>query len=217
MIYDTYRGVFNLDLLEGIVPSGPMGIPTVFRTDAVPSELIPFDKAVSSKDYGCWVHFFIHDAQFQRIWRDPWRYLPILGRFAGAIAPDFSVMWGYEPFVQFESICRSRMIASWLQRSGLDVLPVVRWGKEVTYPFAFEGIEPGGTVAVGTVGCMRDREARDVFLNGFPVMLDTVRPRTVVVYGSIRDEMADAADHAGVSLVQRQSATAQVFSHKGAE
>lgn len=139
MKYDSYRGVFNLDLLEGIVPSGLMGIPTVFRTDAVPSDLTPFDKAVSSRDYGSWVHFFIHDTQFQRIWRDPWRYLPILGRFAGVIAPDFSVM------------------------------------------------------------------------------LDAVQPKTVVVYGSVRDEMTDAADHAGVSLVQREGATALVFSHKGAE
>ena len=162
MNYETYGGVFNVDLNAGAIPAGKYGIPTILRTGSVPNQLIPFDKAVSSEDHDQWVHFFIHDYQFIRIWRNPWRYLPILAEYNGIISPDFSVFWNYPLYMQLESVCRSREIGAWLQRNGLEVIPCLRWGKPDTYEFAFDGVQPNGTVAVGTLGCVRDRDAQGV-------------------------------------------------------
>lgn len=211
MRYDTYRGVFNTDIIEGNTPSGSMELPTIMRSDALPNRLISFDKAIRSADVGQWVHFFIHDYQFTRIIRDPWRYLPILQRFEGVISPDFSIFWNYPLYLQLQSVARSREIGSWLQRNGVPVIPCVRWGKEETYEFAFDGIEPGGTIAVGTAGCMREKESRIVFEEGFPVMLNTLRPRRIIVYGSTRSAVFSEAEKKGIEIKPFQTSTSLAF------
>ena len=212
MNYKTYRGLLNTDLIEGMSPSGSMELPAIFRTNARPDDLISFDKAITNHEYGQWVHFFIHDIQFQRIWRNPWRYLPILVRFKGVISPDFSIFWSYPRYKQLESVSHSREIGAWLQRNGVSVIPCVRWGKKNTFDFAFDGIEPGGTIAVGTVGVMREKEARKVFEEGFGPMLEAVTPKCIVVYGSRKSAVfADAEEH-GIEIVQFDTNTAKAFS-----
>ena len=53
--------------------------------------MIAFSKAISSKDYEQWVHFYEDDHLFERLWNNPRKYLPILERFQGVILPDFSL------------------------------------------------------------------------------------------------------------------------------
>ena len=215
MNYSSYRGVFNADLLVGAVPSGKMGLPTMFRTETIPNRLVPFDKAATTADYDSWVHFFIHDCRFERVWRNPWRYLPILARFEGVIAPDFSVFWGLPLYIQIYSIGKSRQLGSWLQQNGISVIPCLRWGKEETYQYAFEGVQPGGTVAVGTAGCMREKTQRAVFEQGFQTMIESVRPKSVVVYGSTRSSVFADAEAKGVNVIAFRSDTSRAFEERG--
>lgn len=199
------------DFLEGMQPSGDWEMATIFRTNAKPNSLIPFDKAVTSKSGEGWVHFFIHDCRFARLFRNPWRYLPILARHEGVISPDCSVFWNYPRYRQLQSICQSREIGSWLQRNGVTVIPCVRWGKEDTYAFAFDGIEPGGTIAVGTTGAMKDKEARKVFEAGFLPMLEHLQPRRIVVYGSRKSQVFKLAELRGIEIIQFDTATTRAF------
>ena len=37
------------------------------------------------------VHFFLHDYQFERVWRYPDRYTDCLSKFAFVLSPDFSL------------------------------------------------------------------------------------------------------------------------------
>lgn len=141
-------------------------------------------------------------------------YYSILADYQGVISPDFSVFWNYPLFIQFESVCRSRVIGSWLQQNGVPVIPCVRWGKKDTFGFAFEGIESGGTVAVGTAGCMREKEIRQVFEEGFPIMLERISPRRVVVYGSRRSPVFNEAEQVGIEIVSFDTNTASVFAKK---
>lgn len=129
MNYDSYRSTLRADLLDGIHPSGEWDIATIFRSNANPKLLIPFDKAVSTKKKKGWIHFFIHDKRFARIMRDPWRYLLIIAQFDGAISPDCSVFWDYPRYRQLQSISQSREVGAWMQRNGVSVIPCVRWGK----------------------------------------------------------------------------------------
>lgn len=171
---------------------------------------------MSAKNKSGWVHGFIHDNGFARLFRNPWRYLPIFAQFDGVIAPDCSVFWNYPLYRQLQSICQSREIGGWLQRNGIPVIPCVRWGKDDTYGFAFDGIEPGGTIAVGTVGAMRDKAARKIFEDGFAPMLEAVCPARIVVYGSRRSSVFDSAENDGIEIVPFESATASFFSKRSA-
>lgn len=203
-------------LIEGIQPSGQWELPTIQRSNANPSSLVPFDKAIAKKDCKGWVHFFIHDYRFSRLLKDPWRYLPILAQYDGVISPDCSVFWGYPLYRQLCSIGQSREIGAWLQRNGISVIPCVRWGKKETYSFAFDGIGPGGTVAVGTAGAMRDKEARDVFESGFEPMMNTIAPKRIIVYGSRNSPVFKVAENRGIEIVQFNTETAKAFMNRRA-
>lgn len=214
MNYESYRSSLRSDFIYGMRPSGKWGLPTIFRTNANPEKLVPFDKAVSSRDHSGWVHFFIHDKQFSRLIRNPWRYLPILAKFQGVVAPDSSVLWGYPLYRQLQSIGQSREIGAWLQRNGVPVIPCLRWGLADTYDFAFDGVGPGGTVAVGTNGAMRERENREVFEAGFLPMLEAVLPDRIVVSGSRKSPVFLMAEQRGIEVVQFDTETAKAFANR---
>lgn len=103
------------------------------------------------------------------------------------------------------------IVGAWLQRNGISVIPCVRWGKRETYNFAFDGIEPGGTIAVGTVGAMREKDARKVFEDGFRPMLNVIAPSRIIVYGSRNSPAFKEAEDLGVEIVQFDTETAKAF------
>ena len=127
--------------------------------------------------------------------------------YEGAIAPDFSIPIQLPLYVQLQSVADSRAIGSWLQRCGVDVIPNIRWGEEATYAFCFDGVEPGGAVAVGTLGCVRDRELREVFRRGVPEMVRRLVPKCVVVYGPLRDDLLAPIYEAGIEVLHFKSQT----------
>lgn len=94
------------------------------------------------------------------------------------------------------------------------MIPCVRWGKENTYSFAFDGIEPGGTIAVGTAGAMREKKSRAVFEVGFETMLDALSPRRIVVYGSRRSPVFVSAEERGVEIMQFDTDTAKAYAKR---
>ena len=85
------RDVFNAFLVALATYAGFFEIPVIWPCHEVPNRLVPFSKAIGCKDHDQWVHFYEFDYLFERLWRDPRRYLPILKRYNGVILPDFSL------------------------------------------------------------------------------------------------------------------------------
>ena len=80
----------NLGLLP-VAETGAYNLPVV-GTDAVPTadSLIPFNRAKTCTRRDVGVHFFIDDYQFERIWKDPEKYVEKLRQYACVASPDFS-------------------------------------------------------------------------------------------------------------------------------
>lgn len=187
-------------ILKGASRTKGWNLPIVYRTDAVPDKLIPFDKALRNRHVDTWVHFYIEDSRFKCLLNKPQRYLPMLSRHRGVIAPDFSVCWNEPLYKQLDAVGTGREIASWLQRNGVPTIPNLRWGKPETYSFVFDGVEPGGTVAVGALACMRNREARTIFGKGLAELVKTIHPKTIVVYGSMDEPSLRYLCDSGISI-----------------
>ena len=86
----------------------------------------------------------------------------------------------------------SRSIGCYLQEQGLNVIPNVRWGDERSYcpgitdiPFAFLGIERQSIVSVSTYGCIRGKENKKHFHDGFHSMLEFLEPEIVLIHGAM--------------------------------
>ena len=193
--------VFKSRLVQGAYFSEVYEFPRIQRTKFAPKRAIPFDKAVRATDYEQWVHFYIHDYCFERIWNNPQQYLPMLKRFEGVITPDFSLYRELPLAMQIWNTYRNRAIAYWLQSNGVNIVPNVRWGDERTYAFAFEGIAQGGTVAVSTNGCIQKKLDRYYFQKGLARMVEVLRPDTIVNYSYAPDNIFGEYRAQGIKVV----------------
>ena len=82
------------------------------------------------------------------------------------------------------NIYRSRLIGQMCQDAGMNVIPTLSWAEKETYQFCFDGLEQGGTVAVSTVGVMRDEKAKEIWVDGMKEAMTRLQPKQVILYGS---------------------------------
>ena len=182
----TYNA-YNLDDYdpESCVP--PYDLPTLKKCNYIPHALLGFNEVLTTKDFNKGVHFFIDDYQFERIWQSPDRYLFALKDFPCVLTPDFSLYTDMPMALKIYNVYRSRLIGQKMQRYGLEVIPTLQYAGQDTLGWCFNGIEGGGTVAVSTVGVMRDKEAARIWSAGMEAALEKVQPKTVVCYGTKPD------------------------------
>ena len=178
----SYRAT-NFDYYDPWRVAGDYEMPVIERCNVVPDHLIGFNYVKTAGDTDCGVHFFIDDYQFERIWRNPRQSIPPLARFQCVQTPDFSRFIAMPMAMKIWNTYRSRMIGQIMQREGLCVIPTLSWAEEATYAFCYDGIEPGGAVAVSTVGVARNKEARQLWFRGMDEALRRLEPSMVLCYG----------------------------------
>lgn len=160
-------------------------MPVIERCNHVPDDLIGFKyaKQANESDYKAGIHFFIDDYQFERIWNAPHDYMDLLQKFDCVLTPDFSLYTEMPLPMQIWNVYRSRMIGQIMQDYGMRVIPTLQWCREESFPFCFDGIEPGGTVAVSTIGVKEHTENKSLWINGMNEAMKQLKPSCVIVYG----------------------------------
>lgn len=204
----TRRGckdVFHAFLVKNATYEGTLEIPCIKRTEEMPNRLIPFSKAVSSYDFDVWVHFYEDDVNFERLWNQPLKYLPILKKFKGVITPDFSVYRDMPLVMQQWNIYRSHAIGHWLQENGIPVITNVRWNDKRTYDLCCMGVPHNSTIAIGSHGCIKLVREREFFVQGLDYVINRLQPKTIIVYGTVPDAIFSRYKSAGIKIVQFDS------------
>lgn len=177
----TYNAV-NLNEYDSERSDGFYQMPVITAQHYIPDSLLPFNYVLSKDKFKSGVHFFIDDYQFERIWNSPEKYIDRLSKFSCCLTPDFSLYMDMPIAMQIWNVYRSRMIGQIMQDNGIKVIPTLSWSSKDSYSFCFDGIEKGGTVAVSTVGCVRD--AKEVWFAGMDEAIHRLEPSCVLVYGS---------------------------------
>lgn len=199
------QDVFNSFLVRNATYDGVDEIPRIITSNLIPEKLIPFSKARNNKECNSWVHFYEHDIAFECFWRNPRRYLPILKRYRGVISPDYSLYYDMPLCMQTYNTYRGKALAHYLQENGVEIIPNVRWGDERTFELACLGVESGKTIAVGTHGCIKTVEGKNMFITGFDYVINQLRPKTVIVYGRMPDKIFCLANMQGIELIPFES------------
>lgn len=159
-------------------------MPLIKKCTRVPKGLVSFSDLNRAKiEDGLAVHFFLHDQMFERVWRQIGRYTTMLSKYKLLLSPDFSAYMGMHTDMINFNILRSRILGSWWQMNGNDVIPSVTWAGVSSYDKCFSGIEPGGTVAIGSCP-RRDRGAANRWRAGFYEMCKRLAPKDIIIYGS---------------------------------
>ena len=196
---------FHGELAEDAQFVGDWDIPYVESSDIVPDKLIIFSKCISSGDYDCWVVFYQDDKSFERLWNNPYKYLPILKKYAGVVCPDFSLYGDYPLSIQLFNVYRSRVIGHWLKQNGIKVIPNVRWSTKYTYSFCFDGLKKNDILFVGSHGCSKKKEDRKAFEDGLIEMVNRLEPRTICVYGKTNRPIFQTIMDKGITVVPFES------------
>ncbi|MBD5101316.1 MAG: DUF4417 domain-containing protein [Subdoligranulum sp.] len=199
------KDVFHAFLVENAQYDGYLEIPCIRPETRVPVRLLSFSKALHSTDYEAWVHFYEDDVAFERVWNRPRQYLPILKRFSGIITPDFSLYRDMPLVMQQWNTYRGKALGHWMQENGIAVIPNIRFSDERSYAFCSAGVEAGGTIAIGSHGCIKLKAEREHFCKGIEFIAQKPHPETVIVYGGAPNDVFQPLLEQGTKLLQFES------------
>lgn len=190
--YRTCRNYENLQkrFFEGV---GEYDIPELMPvTDIDVDEWISFNFFKSCKAperTGC--HFFIDDYQFDRVWKFPETYAPIMKRFGVVCTPDFSPYSDFPKAIQLYNHYRKHWCGAYWQEQGAKVIPTITWSSPDTLEWCFDGEPVGGIVALSAVGMLDSETHKEWLLDGYAEMMRKLEPKMVIWKGKVPDELKD--------------------------
>ena len=88
--------------------------------------------------------------------------------------------------IQIFNVFRNRWMGAFWQSKGLYVIPCISWSDALSYEYCYDGIERHSTVAVGMIGCKKNKIG---FLRGYNAMIEKLEPNAVLVFGTPFEEM----------------------------
>lgn len=180
---DTY----NLGIMDNENVSDFWQMPIIKNDNFIPSKLIGFNYAKTSKEKDVGIHFYLDDYQFERLWNKPDEYVDILKQYECMLSPDFSLYMDMPMPMKIWNIYRSRLIGQYYQSQGIKVIPTLSWAEPETFQFCFEGIPQGSIVSISTIGVKKNKEALKIWKQGVDELIKRIKPSTILIYGGKLD------------------------------
>ena len=174
---------YNLQIYNETETDGFYQMPVIKNDGFIPSDLIGFNYAMTSKNKNVGIHCFVDDYQFERLWNRPDEYVDMLSEYECVLSPDFSLYMNMPMAMKIWNVYRSRLLGQYWQSKGIKVIPTISWAEEDTFTFCFDGIPEKSIVAISTIGVKREDEAFEVWKNGVDAMIQKIKPETILVYG----------------------------------
>lgn len=128
------------------------------------------------------VHFFLHDYQFERVWKYPDRYTECLSKFAFVLSPDFSPYADIPKALKIFNVYRKMWCGRYWQEHGMKVIPTITWGNDEDLEWCLEGVPRHSTIAVSTMGEGRWANFK-ALKDNWDYLLWKLKPETILLYG----------------------------------
>ncbi len=177
----------KMNYLKDMLLTGDYEIPVVnkqFKTLNI-DKIIPFNyfnTCKRPKEY--YLHFYIDDYQFERVYSNPDKYIEILSKFKGVIGPDFSVLSDMPLCLQIYNDFRNKFLMAYFQSKGIKVIPNVTWGDCKTYNWCFDGLPKQSLLAICSNGCLK-KLSKELFIQGFNQMVKVLQPTQIICIGKL--------------------------------
>lgn len=195
------RDVFHAWMVEGAEFAGPMDMPAMRPCHCIPSKLVAFSDAMSANyhDREGFVHFYEDDANIERFWNNPKKYLPRLKQFEGVISPDYSVCYDFPNAYKVGNTYRNLASGYWLQSEGMNAIPNVRCEPANT-GWSLPSIPHGSVIAFGARASVKRVADRAIFVSMVKAAVDQLMPSAIVWYGSDAYGVADYPKALGIPV-----------------
>lgn len=162
---------------------GKYQMPTLEPCDFIPTKMMGFNYAMSSKDYNSTIHFYLDDYQFERVWNQPDKYIEILSKYEAVLTPSFSLYNDMALPIKIYNTFRSRLLGQMMQDYGLNVIPIVYWNYEDTYEFCFDGLPENATLSIYTMG-IKNKETHEMDKKALDELIKRKHPKRLLIYGN---------------------------------
>lgn len=184
---DKRTGLLNTE--KAVYPGvGPYDIPEIFPmydVDLTGLESVGFNYMLGEKHPEDKIlHFFLDDYQFERVWKEPNKYLPYLQRYKYVIAPDFSLYVDHPKAVQIFNHYRKHWCARYWQEHGVNVIPCICWSDKSSFEWCFDGTPKNSVVCISTIGGFGNHGCdKQAWLDGYHEMYRQLNPCHVILFG----------------------------------
>ena len=171
-----YRGVGPFDIPE-ILPIGKVDVSGLGSCgfNYMLGEKHPEEKIL---------HFFLDDYQFERVWKEPNKYLSYMQKFRYVIAPDFSLYIDHPRSVQIFNHYRKHWCARYWQDNGIKVIPCICWSDESSFEWCFDGTPKNAPVCISTIGGFGNHNCdKEAWLRGYRKCLEVLKPSQIILFG----------------------------------
>lgn len=195
------RDVFHAWMVNGADFAGKLDMLVLSKAKCVPSSLISFSDAMSSKttDFNKTVHFFEDDYLIERFWNNPRAYIKRLQKFEGVIGLDYSVCWDFPVALKNYNYFRNNVCTYWLQQNLPTVVPQARCEAN-NYRDVLAGHPKNSTIAIGARSMVKDKRDRLVLKESVKNIVDYLEPINILWYGSNQYGAADYAIRRGIPV-----------------
>ena len=183
----NYDELLHPDLYGSLPSASRTGLPVLnpIKPEFIaPIRLVPFHEAYARKDYGCVVHFFIHDCRFLCVLRHPERYQDFFNKCRAVIEPDLSQYVDMSADDRYLSAWINRAFARYLQQHGVTVIPNVTWSLPDSYAYSFTGIPQYAPVAINCNGVLKHDISKYLWYRGYEEAVSTLHPSLIIRYGT---------------------------------
>jgi len=135
--------------------------------------------------------FFSPDKSFERVRRNPKRYLSFFKRTAGIIGFDYSIHSDMPVIKQKTQMNDNLSLTYYYGSNGIPVIPNLRCGIDDLLPEFLSALPKRSVVAVGTHGFIKTKHERYNWFCFLETIINEIEPTDVVVYGTLNDPMFD--------------------------
>lgn len=204
------RDVFLSYLVEGARRTAPDGYPIIedwMVAKEPPAEIVQWDCRHEVADHSTTgMSFYCLDPGFTPILNNPHRYVEKLSRYQCVIGMDPSPYDNMPLVVQKSQIYNNLAITYFFGSKGLDMVPNVRLGNDQTIGM-LDAIPRESLIAIGTNGFMKKKRNREVFRDQMDIVIDTLHPSGILIYGPAYDDVFRSAIDNNIPCFQYDSHT----------
>ena len=162
-------------------------------SSVLPSKIMPFNKAINfqgdlSRTFIC---FFSPDPSFERVRRNPKKYVAFFKRTAGIIGFDFSIHSDMPIIKQKSQIYDNLSLSFYYGNQGIPIIPNVRCGVDELLPEFLRSIPKNLPIAIGTHGFIKTMPEKYEWYCFIDTIIQELNPSDIIVYGPLSSSMFD--------------------------
>lgn len=158
-----------------------------------PKKIITFNEALAykgdlSETYIC---FYAQDQSFERVRRNPKRYVDFFKKSAGIIGFDFSIHTDMPIIKQKAQMNDNLCLTYYYGRQGIKVIPNIRCGVYDLLPEFLNSIPKHSLIAVGTYGFIKETYKKYEWYCFLKKVINELEPSGIIVYGTLSSKIFD--------------------------